>query len=580
MRHTILLWLALLLVSSMPSPILARPFPETDYSVDGRFLQFWERNGALPVFGLPVSEQRQERGSEGVFEVQWFERERFERHPENRAPYDVLLGRLGDEALRRQGRDWRSFPPGEPQPDCLFFGATRHSLCEPFLSYWRNNGLEFDGQPGTSYEESLALFGLPLSPPDMETNSSGFTVLTQWFERARFEYLPDNPDPYKVLLGRLGVEVFAPGRVNPDPALGQQPQYHAVQQAGWPSPLEVPVGFTIEEVASGLTRPRFMALDGDGSLVYASDGASEVVRLRDTDGDGRYETKQVIAGGLPYVHSVAFVNGQLLAAAETQVVRLGDFGLDGAARSVQVLIDNLPGGAQDLYGHRTRTLLQGPDGKLYLGVGSSCDVCEESTPLRAAVLRANVDGSALEVFAGGLRNTVGLAFRPFTTELWGMDMGRNNLGPDLPPEELNLIQQGKNYGWPYCYGDRVPNPEFNDPARCAATEGPRYTFPAHWAPLGVAFYDQAAFPASYQGDALLAFHGSAADQTRGARSGYNVVRMRFKNGRPIAHEDLLRGFVIGNDAWGRPAGLLVAPDGSLLVSDDFSGRIFRIRYTG
>lgn len=551
-----------------------RTFPETGYSVSGNFLDYWEGNGALPVFGFPISDQRAERGSEGVFDSQWFERERFERHPENKPPYQILLGRLGDEMLRRQGRDWRSFPQGSQQSGCRFFPETNHSLCEPFLSYWQGHGLEFDGRRGTSAAESLALFGLPLSEPQQETNSSGQTVLTQWFERARFEYLPNNPDPYKVLLGRLGAEVF-------DPTAGNGPtHYHKVQQQGWPAPLEVPVGFTVEEAASGLKGPRFMALDSDGSIVYGSSTTSEVVRLRDSDGDGRYEAKQTVAGGLPFVHSVAFVNGQLYAAAETQVLRLGDFDANGLARSKQVIIDNIPGGETGLYGHRTRTIIAGPDGKIYVSVGSSCDVCIEQSPLRAAVLRANTDGSGVEVFTSGLRNSVGIAFRPFTNELWGVDMGRNNIGDGILPEEFNLLQQGKNYGWPYCYGDRVPNPEYNDAARCATTEAPRMTFPAHWAPLGLTFYDGTNFPASYRGNALVAFHGSAVDQIKSYRSGYNVVRVRFKEGQPVDYEDLVRGWVVGADPWARPAGLLLMPDGSLLISDDFGGRIFRVRYTG
>ncbi|MCG8348364.1 MAG: hypothetical protein MI924_11365 [Chloroflexales bacterium] len=126
----------------------AQVFVETGYGIDGRFQQYWQRHGGLPVFGFPISEQRLEHGSEGLFEVQWFERERFEYHPENSAPYDILLGRLGEEALRRSGRDWRSFPPGKPQAGCLFFEQTQHTLCEPFLSYWQANGLEFDGSPG------------------------------------------------------------------------------------------------------------------------------------------------------------------------------------------------------------------------------------------------------------------------------------------------------------------------------------------------------------------------------------------------------------------------------------------------
>lgn len=558
-----------------------RCFPETDQCVSGRLLGYWEGNGGLPVFGFPIGEQRTEHSPEGTFTAQWFERERFELHPENGAPYDVLLGRLGDELLRRQGRDWRSLPKGQPQGGCRFFDTTEHALCEPFLSYWSSNGLEFDGQAGKSYDESLALFGMPLSEPAMETNSSGDTVLTQWFERARFEHHPNNPDPSKVLLGRLGAESY-------DPAAAAGPtRYRSVQAPGWPAPLEVPVGFTIEEVASGQPGPRFMARDPlNGSLVYGSSTTGQVLRLLDDDGDGRYDRRQVVATGLTFVHSVAFVTvggtggvPVLYAAAEDRLVRLGSFDASGAAQSVETIIA-LPTGARDLYGHRTRTIAQGPDGKIYLSVGSSCDVCVEDEPRRAAILRLNPDGSNVEIFASGLRNTVGFDWRPFTGELWGADMGRNNLGADLPPDELNLLEQGKDYGWPYCYGARVPNPEFNDAGRCAPTVPPALNLPAHWAPLGVAFYDGLAFPPSYQGDAFVAFHGTARDQVTDLL-GYNVSRVRFKGGRPVAMEDLVRGWEYGdNQVWGRAAGLLALPDGSLLISDDFGGRIFRLRYTG
>jgi glucose/arabinose dehydrogenase len=195
------------------------------------------------------------------------------------------------------------------------------------------------------------------------------------------------------------------------------------------------------------------------------------------------------------------------------------------------------------------------------------------------------DGSNLEVVATGLRNSVGIAFRPeaATPELWGVDMGRNNLGPDLPPDELNLIQPGLDYGWPYCYGDGQPNPEFGDADRCAGTEPPRFAFPAHWSPLGIAFYagqGSSALPAEYRGDALVAFHGSAPDQTGDARGGYNVVRVHFSGGQPVWMQEVLRGFIIGTGQWGRPVGLAVALDGSVLVSDDWGGRIFRIRGSG
>lgn len=377
-------------------------------------------------------------------------------------------------------------------------------------------------------------------------------------------------------------EAPAPAPPTPVPTVTPRPltRYRSVQQPGWTTPLEVPVGFTVEEVASGLQTPRFMALDTDGSLVYGSHTTDSVVRLRDLDRDGRFETRQLITSNLTFVHSVAFVNGELFAAGEREVVKLSNFGPDGRAGLRQVVLGDLPAGATDLYGHRTRTLLAGADGKLYLSVGSSCDVCDETTPLRAAVLRFNADGSGLEVFASGLRNSVGIAIQPTTGLLWGVDMGRNNIGPGLPPDELNLIEQGKQYGWPACFGDRQPDPIYQDPARCATTEAPRWTFPAHWSPLGLAFYSGTALPAEYRGDLLVASHGSAADQTGELRVGYVVSRLQFQDGQPVAQEDFLRGFTIGGSAWGRPTGLLVAPDGSVLVSDDFGGRIFRVRYVG
>jgi hypothetical protein len=181
-------------------------FKEVPDCVEGRFAEYWRANGGLAVFGLPLGPARQERVGGGTYLAQLFERNRFELHSENPRPYDVLLGRLGDEQLRRQGRDWKALPQGRPKSVCQFFEATAHVVCERFLGYWRTHGLEFDGRKGASYAESLALFGLPLSEPTMERNSSGDRVLTQWFERARFEYHPNNRDPYKVLLGRLGAE--------------------------------------------------------------------------------------------------------------------------------------------------------------------------------------------------------------------------------------------------------------------------------------------------------------------------------------------------------------------------------------
>lgn len=183
-------------------------FQETGQCIEGRFQVYWEQNGGLAVFGFPTTAAREEvnRDTGQSYLTQWFERARFELHPDKTAPYDVLLGRLGDDVLRGQGRNWFAFPkagPGTPH----YFGETGHAIAPRFWDYWQTHGLEFDGRPGTSFAESLALFGYPLSEPQMETNSSGDTVLTQWFERARFEYHPDQPAPYTVLLGLLGNEL-------------------------------------------------------------------------------------------------------------------------------------------------------------------------------------------------------------------------------------------------------------------------------------------------------------------------------------------------------------------------------------
>jgi hypothetical protein len=261
MRRWCLLFLMLLALLPATTAQAAERicFKEVPDCIEGRFAAYWRQNGGLAIFGFPLGAAHRERVEGNVYLAQLFERNRFELHPENARPYDVLLGRLGDERLRQLGRDWRSFPKisGAPGDLCFFSRQTGHAVCGDFFIYFRTHGLSFDRRSGFSEAESIALFGLPISEPAMETNSSGDTVLTQWFERARFEYHPTNPDPYKVLLGRLGAET-SPAGAN-DPCAGIPASVNATVtpncvKAGTPVAVRA-IGFTPNEQVAYVIKP-------------------------------------------------------------------------------------------------------------------------------------------------------------------------------------------------------------------------------------------------------------------------------------------------------------------------------------
>jgi hypothetical protein len=206
------MFLAVLPPANLQAQSEQRCFAETGFCIEGRIREFWEQNGGLPVFGLPTSPQQEEQIEGQAFQIQWFERNRLELHPENPRPYDVLLGRLGVDRLSQIGIDWRQFPQSEPAQGCRFFPETGHNICGAFLQVWRANGLEFDGSRGKSEVENLTLFGLPLSDARTET-IAGQEYTVQWFERARFELHPENQPPYDVLLGLLGNETRGFGEI-------------------------------------------------------------------------------------------------------------------------------------------------------------------------------------------------------------------------------------------------------------------------------------------------------------------------------------------------------------------------------
>jgi glucose/arabinose dehydrogenase len=350
---------------------------------------------------------------------------------------------------------------------------------------------------------------------------------------------------------------------SPAPAAGQGGGGQAGERT-----LRVPDGFKISVFAENLQGVRYLVL-GPGNAVYASQPASGlVVKLTDRNNDGVADTVATIARGLHGPFGLAFRGDTLYVAEERDVLR---FGPNGAAPVT--VVPRLPGGT----GHSTRTILFGPDGKMYVSVGSSCNLCDERDSMRAAVVKFNVDGSGGRIFAKGLRNTVGMAFHPTSGELWGNNNDRDNLGDDLPPEHVNIIKDGRNYGWPQCYLPGKPNPEYGS-ADCSQVEPPVITVQAHSAPLGIAFYTGTQFPRDYRGDAFMTLHGS---WNRTVPTGAKVVRVQVDSGgrRATGVDDFIVGWQRQDGSrWGRPVGVLVMPDGALLVSDDMGGKIWRVSY--
>jgi glucose/arabinose dehydrogenase len=343
---------------------------------------------------------------------------------------------------------------------------------------------------------------------------------------------------------------------------------HDVDIAG--HALNLPAGLTVDVFAEQLGHPRMLAFDDNGAL-YVTDSGGRVLKLTDADGDGVADTPVVVLDGLDSPSGIAFHDGVLYVAETGQIDRVDDSDHDGLPDRVTPIVNDFPAGGQ----HFTRTIAFGPDGALYLAMGSSCNVCNEDDPHRAAIWRYNADGTGGTLFASGLRNAVGIATQPGSGALWATNNGRDELGDDQPPETLNRVTEGADFGWPRCHAGDLVDPDFGGERGCDDVAPPAVKMLAHSAPLGLAFYDAIAFGPDYTGGVFIAFHGS---WNRSTPTGYKLVFLPFQTGAPTGETlDFVTGWqAAGGDVWGRPVDVAVAADGSLYVSDDEGGRVFHI----
>ena len=362
--------------------------------------------------------------------------------------------------------------------------------------------------------------------------------------------------------------------------------YPAITEASEALPLgniKMPKGFSISVYAE-VDNARSMAMSPDGTLFVGNRNEDKVYAVKDIDGDYKADKKWVIASGLNMPNGVAFKDGDLYVAEVSRIIKFSGIEnkLSNPGKPV-VVYDKFPTESH----HGWKYISFGPDGKLYVPVGAPCNICESKEPVYAAIHRMNSDGTGLELFAGGVRNTVGFTWHPDSKQLWFTDNGRDMLGEDVPPCELNTAPKaGLHFGYPYCHGGTIKDPEFGEKHPCANYVKPAQNLGAHVAPLGLKFYTGSMFPVQYKNQLFIAEHGS---WNRAKKNGYRLSLVKVENarlpdgqGKSIGYETFASGWM--DDAtqkvWGRPVDLLVLADGSMLVSDDQAGVIYRITYQG
>lgn len=341
--------------------------------------------------------------------------------------------------------------------------------------------------------------------------------------------------------------------------------------------LNLPPGFRIAVYAERLDNPRAMILAPNGDVIVSEPRAGKITILRDANHDGVADARFTFASGLDEPYGLGLHAGFLYVGDEDAVVRFPYTPGQTRATVEPQRITDLPAG-----GHSTRGILFNRDGsKMYVSVGSASNVRAGEPPERAAILEMNPDGSGKRIFASGLRNPVGMAWEPVTGALWTAVNERDGLGDDLVPDYATDVHPGAFYGWPYAYIGQHEDPRHRGerPDLVARATIPAVLIESHSAPLGIAFYEGTMFPTQYRGSAFVALHGS---WNRSRRTGYSVICIPFRNGRPAGgYDEFVTGWMTdprSRNVWGRPVGLLVLGDGSLLISDDGADEIWRVTY--
>jgi glucose/arabinose dehydrogenase len=342
------------------------------------------------------------------------------------------------------------------------------------------------------------------------------------------------------------------------------------------SKLKVPEGFTVSFFANDVENARSMALGDKGTVFVGNRKAKNVYALVDADKDGVAEKKYTVASGLNTPNGVAFHNGTLYIAGISKIWRIDNIEstLENPAKPVLVF-DSLPTEEH----HGWKYIAFGPDNKLYVPVGAPCNICDDNEKDKrfASIMRMNADGSGAEVYAHGIRNSVGFTWHPQSGELWFTDNGRDALGDDMPADELNIAtKKDENFGYPYCHAGTLPDPEFNKGKDCGDFKAPTATLTPHGAALGIKFNTGSMFPDKYRNHVFIAEHGS---WNRSKPIGYRVMMATIEESTVKSYTPFMEGWLNNGEAWGRPVDVLFLKDGSMLVSDDHANAVYRVSYT-